>query len=341
MNDGTDPYERKIQLTGGTTYTISLPKGWANDRSLDTGDTLHLYPRGGRLLLAPPETDGGERTVSLSAARHDPAGIERLVAAAYVAGADAVRVDGAPDRAGRAAVRDAVAGLVGIEIAEETEEAVVARTMLDVADLPPTRTLERMADRTLTMHAEAVAAALAGDGDAGRRVRGQDDDVDRLFGLLSREFQRSLVEVPADAEGGLTPFDHYAVARQLERVADHAAKIAEAAAAIEDPPSDPVAEDLDRLATDARAVVERAFSEAIGECDPRTLGVVITDAEDLLEETRRLDRALYERGLADGYVLATVLDSITRTVEYGVNVAEVGLRAALRVGPDGPTARTA
>jgi phosphate transport system protein len=337
MTDRTDPYERKVQLTGGTTYTVSLPKGWANDRSLDTGDTLHLHPRGGRLLLAPPETEGGDRTVSLSAARHDPTGIGRLVAAAYVAGADVVRVDGSPDRADRAAVRDAVGGLVGIEIAEETAETMVARTMLDVADLPPTRTLERMADRTLSLHAEAVAAALAGDGEAGRGIRGQDDDVDRLFGLLSREFQRSLVEVPAHGDGGLTPFDHYAIARQLERVADHAEKIAEAAEAIAEPPSDPVAADLDRLATDARAAVERAFSEAIGECDPRALGAMVADAEELLEETRRLDRELYRRELADGYVLATVLDSITRTVEYGINVAEVGLRAALRNAPDRPT----
>lgn len=338
MNDGTDPYERKVQLTGGTTYTVSIPKGWANDRSLDTGDILNLYPRGDRLLLARPETEGNRRTVSIAAARHDPAGIERLVAAAYVAGADVVRVDGSPERAERAAVRDAVAGLVGIEIAEETAETVVARTMLDAADLPPSRTLRRMTDRTLTMHEAAVAAALAGDAEAGRRVREQDDDVDRLFGLLSREFQRSLVEVSPVADG-LTPFDHYAVARQLERVGDHAEKIAGAAEAIEESPSGTVAADVDGLATDARSTVERAFSETVGGCDPRALGATVADADDLIEEIRRLDRTLYDRDLADGYVLATVLDSIRRTAEYGVNVAEVGLRAALRGDPDGAVTR--
>lgn len=338
MSNGTDPFERKLQLTGGTTYTVSIPKGWAKDRSLDTGDTLHLYPRGDRLLLARPETGGNHRTVSISAARHDPAGIERLVAAGYVAGADVVRVDGSPERAERAAVRDAVAGLVGIEIAEETAETVVARTMLDVTDLPPSRTLRRMADRTLTMHEEAVTAALAGDTEAGKRVREQDDDVDRLFGLLSREFQRSLVEVPPAADG-LTPFDHYAVARQLERVADHAEKIAEAATAIEEPPSEAVAVDVDRLASEARTAVERAFAETVGECDPRALGATVADTDDLVEEIRRVDRALYERDLADGYVLATVLDSIRRTAEYGVNVAEAGLRAALRGDPDGVATR--
>lgn len=36
------------------------------------------------------------------------------------------------------------------------------------------------------------------------------------------------------------------------------------------------------------------------------------------------------RELADGYALTTVLDSITRTAEYGVNIAEAGLQATLR-----------
>ena len=335
MSDRHDTYDRKVQLTGGTTYTVSLPKTWAKERSLEPGDRVRLHPRGGRLLLTRPAAESGRETVSVSAARHDPAGIRRVVAGAYVAGADVVRVEGSPDRDARAAVRDAVGGLVGIEVAEETRAGMVARTMLDIDDLPPERTLARMEDRTLTMHEEAVTAALAGDGAAGRRVSEQDDAVDRLFRLLAREFQRSLGGVSGDANGNLTAFDHYAVARQLERIADHAEKIATAADTVETPPPDPIAADLDRLAADARAVVERAFSEVLAECDPRTLGGIVADADAVIEGTERVDRELYDRGLADGYVLATVLDSVTRTVEYGINIADAGLRAALR--SDGTT----
>ena len=330
MSDRRDTYDRKVQLTGGTTYTVSLPKTWAKARSLEPGDRIRLHPRGGRLLLTRPEREADRETVTVSAARHDPAGVERIVVAAYVAGADVVRVDGAPDRDARAAVRDAVGGLVGIEVAEETDAEMVARTMLDIDELPPERTLARMEDRTLTMHEEAVAAALAGDSAAGRRVSDQDDAVDRLFRLLAREFQRSLGGVSGDAGGGLTAFDHYTVARQVERIADHAEKIATAAVTIEEPAPDPIAADLDRLAADARTVVDRAFSEVLAECDPRTLGGIVADADAVIERTKRVDRELYDRGLADGYVLATVLDSVTRTVEYGINIADAGLRAALR-----------
>jgi len=43
-----------------------------------------------------------------------------------------------------------------------------------------------------------------------------------------------------------------------------------------------------------------------------------------------IDQDLYDRDLTDGYALATVVDSLTRTTEYGRNVAEAGLRASLR-----------
>ena len=330
MSGRSDAYERKVQLTGGTTYTVSLPKEWAKDRSLEVGDRLRLHPHGDQLLLARPGAEADRRTVTVSAARYSPAGIERLVVAAYVAGADVIRVEGSPDRAARVAVRTAVSGLIGIEVAKETDLAVIARAMLDAGDLPPERTLTRMENRALTMHEEAMTAVLAGDGETGRRVADQDDTVDRLFGLLAREFQRSLVDVRGDAADGLTAFDHYTAARQLERIADHAEKIATAAGTIGAIPAEPVAADLDRLAADAREIVRRAFAEVVGDCDPRVLGAIVADAEEVLEGTERLDRELYQRDLADGYVLATVLDSVTRTVEYGVNVADAGFRAALR-----------
>ena len=330
MTDEYETYERKVQLTGGTTYTVSLPKTWANEHSLEIGDAVTLHPRSDRLVLTRESGEPDQRTVTVSAGRHAPAGIARLVAAAYVSGADTVHVEGSPDRQVRAAIREAVGGFVGLEIAEETERTVTARTMLDVADLPPERTLDRMRDRTLEMHEAAMAAVLEGDGEAGRRVAGEDDTVDRLFGLLAREFHRSLVAVPAPVDGTLTPFDHYTVARQLERVADHAWKIADAATTVETPPPVSVADDLERLAADAREVVRLSVTETLGGCEPRALGAVVTEADALRTETRRVDRELYDRGLADGYVLATVLDSITRTIEYGVNVAEAGLRVALR-----------
>jgi len=95
------------------------------------------------------------------------------------------------------------------------------------------------------------------------------------------------------------------------------------------PPED-VAEELDALGTRAREIVCESRSALLDGKDPATLGAVVTDAESVIDDAIDLDKKLYERGLEEGYLLGTVLDSIVRTAEYGVNLAEAGLQATMR-----------
>lgn len=330
-NPSDDPVERKIQLTGGTTYTVSLPKSWARDQSLSAGSRVQLHPRGDRLLLTQPEADDDGHITAVSAGRYAPDELAQLVAASYVAGADAVRIDGVTDTETAAAVREAANGLIGVAVDAESARETVVRTMLDATDLSARQTLAQMESLALSMHADAVDAVLAADAEAGERVAARDDTVDRLFGLVAREFQRSLVDVRVDGAGdGLTTFDHYAAARQIERVADHAERIGGVAGLLDDEPPADVAETLSSTATNARTIVRRALSETLGDRDPPALTAIVADGERVVDGAHDLDRELYERDLADGYAFATVLDSVVRTAEYGVNVAEGGLQAALR-----------
>ncbi|ELY75364.1 phosphate uptake regulator PhoU, partial [Natrinema pallidum DSM 3751] len=49
---------RKVQVTGGSTYTVSLPKTWATDNDVSAGTTVEFYPEDDALLLTPKnETD--------------------------------------------------------------------------------------------------------------------------------------------------------------------------------------------------------------------------------------------------------------------------------------------
>ncbi|SNR25907.1 phosphate signaling complex PhoU family protein [Halorubrum vacuolatum] len=326
-----EPYERKIQLTGGTTYTVSLPKEWANEQALETGSRLRLHPRGDRLLLTQPAEDAQRRTIRISAARHDTDQIGRLIEAAYIAGAETIHIVDGPKRTECVAVRDAVAGLVGIEIVSEEDGAVQIQAMLDVEDLSPKQTVVQMERMAASMHEEAIAAVVTGDPETGAHIAGLDDTVDRLFRLVAREFQGSLVDVRLDRAGnGLTAFDYYTVARQIERVADHAEKIAGTATLLDREPPDEIAGRLTQLGTDAREVVRGAVSGTMNGRDIDTLAAVLDDGRRVTAAAAELDRELHECDLADGYTLATVLDSVERTAEYGINVAEAGLQAALR-----------
>lgn len=330
MASREEPVERRVQLTGGSTYTVSLPKEWATEHGIDSGSVVHLHSRRDRLLLTSADDDDSRGETRIVAGDREPADLSRTVSAAYVAGCETIEVV-QPDRTQRRAIREAVRGLVGIEVHAEDEDRLVARTMLDVGDLSPEQTLVQMELTALTMHEEAVDAVASADAEAARRVQRQDDAVDRLFGLVCREFQRSLVDVDVSrGDAGLTTFEYYTCARQIERVADHAEAIASVAERIEDAPPEDVSSQLDELAESSRSIVRRARSGLLDGAEPSTLGTVVADAEAVTDDAAALDRELYERGLSEGYLLGSVLESVARTAEYGVNVAEAGLQAALR-----------
>ncbi|MFW6449319.1 MAG: AbrB/MazE/SpoVT family DNA-binding domain-containing protein, partial [Halobacteriota archaeon] len=41
---------RKVQLTGGSTYTVSLPKPWARRNGIEAGSTLAFLEDGNSLM---------------------------------------------------------------------------------------------------------------------------------------------------------------------------------------------------------------------------------------------------------------------------------------------------
>lgn len=326
-----EPHERKIQFTGGSTYTVSLPKDWAAATDIDAGTTVRLYCRGDRLLVTVPEAEEARRTVEVAASNRSPAELGRLVGGAYVTGAETIEIRGPFTDEQVRAVRDAVGGMVGLEITAESRGGIVATAMLDVGDLSSEQTLRQMKRMALSIQKQAVAAVLEGDAAAGSYLQRQDDDVDRLFALVSREFQRSLVDVNVGGAGTrLATFDYYATARQLERIADHAEKIARVAERIDEAPSGPVADRIDDLAGRSRDLVDRSVSATLGDDGIDALIAVVTDADPVVADAEALDRELYEGSIEDGYLLGTVVDSVIRTAEYGVNIAETGIQARLR-----------
>jgi phosphate uptake regulator len=329
-----NPVERKVQLTGGSTYTVSLPKEWASRQDIEPGSHVSLYSRGDQLVLTrrAADPDQTDHTTSIDADGRDPASLALAVTSAYIAGCNEIAVRSIQSHDQRRAVTRAIRGFVGLEVMTEDEEGLLAKTMLDVGDLSPEQTLAQLERTTLEMHEHAVEAVIEADRTAGDQIARQDDDVDRLFALVSRGFQQSLVDpaVTTDNET-LTPFEYYMAARQLERIADHAEKIATIAGRLDDPPPEDIATELTDAGTQSREIARRALSGLLDEDNGAAeLAAVIADAEALLDAVAETDEQLYDRSLDAGYLLGLVVDSIARTAEYGVNIAEAGLQARHR-----------
>ncbi|EMA31425.1 phosphate uptake regulator PhoU [Halobiforma nitratireducens] len=324
---------RKVQVTGGSTYTVSLPKGWATENDVSSGTTVELYPEDDALLLTPrSESERQEGTLDVSDLEGER--LTRAVMTMYVSGFDIIRLEaGRITTDQRRAIRDATQSLVGVEVLEETTDSVVIQDLLDSSELSIVNAVRRMRLIATSMLEDAVTALVENDDDIARDVIERDDDVDRLWLVVSRIFRATLRSPRAAEELGVSRedcFDFHSSARQLERIGDHAAKISQLALKLEDIPEE-VAEALVALHDDAADVLEKAmdalFAEATDEANK--LGHAAHEAVlDIDEHTRRVDDILRDLAPVQAQSLGLIVDSLSRSADYGGNIAETALQKA-------------
>jgi phosphate uptake regulator len=324
---------RKVQVTGGSTYTVSLPKAWATDHGIEAGSEVEFYPEDDSLLLAPRREDAAtEGTLDVTGL--EGAELTRAVVTMYVSGFDVITLETASvDAAQRRAIREATQGLVGLEVIEETADRVTLQDLLDSSELSVHNAITRMRLVALTMLGDAVTALREADADLADDVTQRDDDVDRLWYMTARVFRSVLRDPNAATEVGLPReacFDYHSSARQLERVADHATKIAEVAATI-DGVSEAVAAALDALHTEAAAVVETAMDAFLAEdADEavRLANEAMANIDAVDEAAREADSLFRDLEPKRAQQLGLVVDSLSRTADYGGNIAERAMQKA-------------
>ncbi|MCU4926591.1 phosphate uptake regulator PhoU [Halobacteria archaeon AArc-dxtr1] len=320
--------ERKVQLTGSSTYSISLPKTWAVDRGIESGASMYLYPHHDRLIVASRSLDRTDRETTIEANAIEPAAVRRRIDAAYRAGCDEITVanDAGIDAETRLAVTEAAGRFLGLEVVRESETSITARNLLDADEVSFEQTLTQIRGLALAMHEDAVDALERGDEKLAARVVERDDDVDRFFAIVARSFHRGLGDVTEldrlDVDRA-TAWYAYRTARQLERLGDLATRIASVARQSPDISGDRPDPRLATVAGDARAVVELALDGKL------------QAATDAHTEVRSSIDSL-ERAFAGGdgsYRDGVVLECVRRTAALGGNVATA--TAERRAVPNG------
>ena len=324
---------RKVQVTGGSTYTVSIPKTWATENDVDAGSTVEFYPEDDALLMR-PQRDGDRQEGTLDVTNLEGEKLTRAVMTMYVSGFDVIRLEASritTDQ--RRAIRDATQSLVGVEVLAETNESVVIQDLLDSAELSIVNAVSRMRLISCSMLRDALNALIENDDDVAQDVIERDDDVDRLFLVVSRIF-RATLRSPATAEAlGVSRedcFDYHSSARQLERVADHAVKISTLALKLEEIPDD-VAEALVALTDDAFDVLDKSMDalDADDSDEANELGHAAREAIlDIDEHTRRIDDKLRRLDPVEAQSLGLIVDSLSRCADYGGNIAETALQKA-------------
>jgi phosphate uptake regulator len=324
---------RKVQVTGGSTFTVSIPKDWANENDVTAGDQIEFFPGDGSLVMSPAglgEPTRGELEIS----EFEGENLTRAVMAMYVSGFDVLELSA--DRISseqRRSIRAATQNLMGLEVLEETKNTVVIRDLLDSAELSIHDAVDRMRLISLSMLEDAVRALVDNDDDLARDVIQRDDEVDRLWYVVARIFRTALRSPEAAQEIGLgreACFDYHSSARQLERIADHAAKIARTALKLGEL-DESVAASIEAIHEDAASVIDTAMKALIVNDAEKATDYANDARESILpidDRTRTIDDQLRSLEPAAAKNLGIVADSLSRTADYGGNIAETALQRA-------------
>ena len=329
---------RKVQLSGGTTYTVSLPKSWAQEHGIEAGSVLSLHPNCDGSLLVEATTDRRTQTreTTVDVATDSDNAIQQRIHALHAVGFDSVTL---VDKTGhsaerRASIEDTVGKLSGFELLEAGDTRIRLTNLIDAENVDVRKSALRLRLVMLGMHRDAVSAVLSGDETLAQRVIDRDREADKLFAMVTRHFRRALTnlhEVEKLEYGRDELFEYYYASRQFERVADHAEKIARFTLDPDATVPDAFADRLESLAASSRQVVDDAADVILADAGIASAHSALTERDQLRAELKAFDRELYAHDdPGEAYVVGLLVDSIRRTAEYGANVAGIAIQQTAR-----------
>jgi len=329
------PDFRKVQVTGGNSFVVSLPKTWVNDVGLRASDPVAVLVQPDSSLLIVPRRDirAPSRSEAVIEASQglDKDFLLRHFISYYLAGYDTIRINlGRADGQLRGFIREGIRRkLVGVEIIEESSAGILTQCLSGYVDLPLKKALERMAIIAGGMLTDAVAVLQGGGKGSGMEVVERDDEVDRFYHFLLRQLNIAVRDRSVIQEIGLTStrdcLGYRLVVKSVERVADHAAGIALQAEELQNLPETAVKR-VSEMTAIARKVFDSSIS-ALLRLDGKIAEDAIAKTRDVVQMEGKLSTEVLAPRMSGAQVAAAklMLEGIRRTAEYGSDIAEVAI----------------
>jgi len=328
----SDKEVRKLQLVGGSTYVLSLPKKWVDDLNLKTGDPVSIIKNVNKSLSILPTQSSSTPKLSKSktmlSQKDTVESIKRKVIAMYLAGYQIIEIyakGGRIQLEHKQAIRDLVRkNMIGTEIVESTSESITIQVLTSLPELSISDALKRMFLLTMTMHRQAIDALKEMDAELGEEITHSDDEVDRFSLYILRNLTLAVEHEKILRDIGLKkPSDcisYRIVVKSIERVADHAVSIAGRVKFLKSTLEPALLQKISRLSEESLKVFEDYIS-ALNKRDYALADTVATSACRIAVKEKEFTDSL-EESKKYSSVIKFVLEDIRRTAEYSSDIAE-------------------
>jgi phosphate uptake regulator len=329
--------QRKLQVTGGATYILSLPKEWVTRNQLKKGSLIVISEEDdGSLSIFPSKLEkqetNDEAFISVSVNERSDA-VMRKAISAYVMGYNILHIRSSSQQTLPSALRNYLKSfarnyLVGAEIVIDSPTDLTLQILLNYSELSVESALRRMAIIAASMHREAVGCLANLDYLAAKAVIETDREVNRFSLYILRLLKLAVSNTRIVKEIGLDNqrecLGYRLIAKSVERTADHATKIAENTLSLEAPVNPELLDRINNLSGVAISMFESAV-DALFRHD-------YNQAESVIEKISQIHKLEKEAVISSHAVnieeipnVRLLIESIRRTAEYASDISEVVL----------------
>ncbi len=322
---------RKVQQTGGSSFIISLPKEWIIKHEVKKNDTLGILAQPDGSLLITPYIDSQEHVKEKKFNVEDninPDFLFRLLIGAYIMGYSIIIIQATGNKFERI-IRETIEAFIkitiGPEIIEETTNRIFIKDLLSPKEMPFEKIIRRMYILAREMHEDAVKSFELGDLSLAKKVVERDDELDRLNWLVERQSHIVLRDIILCQKMNITLEDasnFQLISKSLERIGDHAVKIAENVLKIDYNNLSPELFELIKEASKMSLVLLNISLDAWLQKSLDLANANIESIDSLIELCQKI-RVNPANASEFAVQIGYIIESIRRTGEYSADISEI------------------
>lgn len=323
---------RKVYVSGGSTYVISLPKKWVKKANLKAGDSLVVTEQSGALLFETGvfEKESSVKEISISQLESSEA-LARIIIANYLVGYDTLKIklDRKDNLSYRENVRKIIDYLIGIEIVEDTGDSIILEIIVDYKRMMTMQILQRMFSINRSMLLDLGKAIKSRDMGLAKDVIVREREIDRLYFLVVRQL-KSAVEHQQIAEKLGIKYQkdclgYRVIVKVLERIADHIEIIAKSYIDLYETQKEFHFDDFIKLINSTIVIFEKSINSLFSRN--------ISSAEKIfyeLKEIKKLHSGISNKlfqlhDIQTAILQKTMMDSLGRIASYSADIAEIAI----------------
>nr|MDO8082635.1 phosphate uptake regulator PhoU [Candidatus Freyarchaeota archaeon] len=326
---------RKVQITGKSSYIVSLPKNWIKNNKIKRGDTIAIMEEEeGQLRITKVlETKKKERPApKIILDNLSDSELITTILGNYVMGVDNLEIVSKKkdmDSSHKRAAVDSIRNLIGFEVISESQNSIKVKNLLEPSDFHLEEVVNRLALVSSSMFKKAIKGIVDTNTENLKEIDAQDDEVDRLYLLIQRLLILGIRDkaiarkIGLDSNGAAMGWS--VVVRSIERIADASMEISQQIESLRNfkIPGD-VQKLYSKLSDEAITLIDEVLAAGTQK-DPKAAHEIIRKIDKVCRTRNEIRKAESEKTMEPKALLAleTINCALKQILQYARDYSKV------------------